>query len=148
MEQIKFVEQEKPNYNYRLIENSESDVDDVPYTDVNPNKTSKEEDSILEMNNIFMKPKEDNEEIPALETIYQTDNQQNKEEYMKQLQKNVDLFEKSFISVLTELNPELLSKNYSETSDEDVFIKGKAKIEVVSSNNSNETTETSEIEQQ
>ena len=152
---IKFIEEEKPkhNYNYKLIENSESDVEDIPDTEINPNrnqvlKSSKEEDSIIEMNTIFMQPKPENEEMPSLETVYQTDNQQNRAEFMHHLQKNVDLFEKSFISVLTELNPDLLSKNYSETSDEEVFIKNKesAKIEVVSSNNSNVSTESSEIE--
>ena len=133
---IKFVEQEKPKpvYNYKLIENSESetDIDDVPDTDVNPNR--KEEDSIMEMNSIFMKPKEEKQEMPLLETIYQTDNihtdMKVKIDYDK---------EKSFINVLTELNPELLSKNYSETSDEELFIQSKK--EPINACLSNETSD-------
>ena len=46
----------------------------------------------------------------------------------------------AFINVLTELNPELLSKNYSETSDEDVFIQ--TKKSPINASLSNETSDT------
>jgi hypothetical protein len=157
-------------YNYRLMDNSDSDIDDVPDTEINPVKESPVKENPVkenpvkenpvkespvkespvkenpvkespvkespakespaqkeEFDSIFMKLKQENLEMPPLETIYQT-----------------DVKEKSFMSVLTELNPELLSKNYSETSEENVFIKDTMTIKVVSSDESSEIEHTSE----
>ena len=123
-------------YNYKLMDNSDSDLDDVPDTEVNPVREVtpvKEVNSVKEVfDSIFMKLRQENLEMPPLESIYQTDNLQ------------IDTKEKSFMSVLTELNPELLSKNYSETSEENVFIKDTMTIKVISSDESSEIEQTSE----